>query len=323
MDRLAPIAIAKCGPTCTLVSARKRGIPPCTRSQIDLTRPSGDVAIPSWWGSIPVQICSRTRLPGRGQGGDPASVADRYGIFCREVIDVVAPLVPAVKPQAAFFEELGPPGMVVLGDIVRYAAEEKGLLVILDGKRNDIGSTAAAYARGFLGREGQSPWGADAMTVSPYLGEDSLEPFVETAVERSAGVFVLVKTSNPGGGMFQDLVADGRPLYRHVARYVEKTARADRRRLWIRRRRRRGGGDLSRATRRAAGRHAARMAVGAGLRQPRRNRPRRGRGLRPARQRRDRQQFARHPLRPHAQALCRTIRALAGGKRPSKRRLAT
>lgn len=158
------------------------------------------------------------------QGGDPASVACRYGIFCRAVLDVVAPLVPAVKPQAAFFEELGPPGMVVLGEIVRYAAEEKGLLVILDGKRNDIGSTAAAYARGFLGREGQSPWGADAMTVSPYLGEDSLEPFVETAVERSAGVFVLVKTSNPGGGMFQDLVADGQPLYRHVARYVEKTA---------------------------------------------------------------------------------------------------
>jgi orotidine-5'-phosphate decarboxylase len=143
--------------------------------------------------------------------------------FCRGVIDVVAPLVPAVKPQAAFFEQLGPPGMLVLAEIIAYA-QEKGLLVIADAKRNDIGSTAVAYARGFLGREGRSPWGADAMTVSPYLGADSLEPFVEVAVERAAGVFVLVKTSNPGGGMLQDLVADGRPVHRHVAEHVEKLA---------------------------------------------------------------------------------------------------
>ena len=92
-------------------------------------------------------------------------------------------------------------------------------------KRNDIGSTAAAYARGFLGAGDKSPWGADALTVSPWLGDDSLQPFVETATDRAAGVFVLVKTSNPGGGMFQDLVADGRPLYRHVAEHVERLAR--------------------------------------------------------------------------------------------------
>ena len=159
-------------------------------------------------------------LPQRG-GSEAAEQAEAFGTFCRGVIDVVASLVSTVKPQAAFFEQLGPPGMAVLAEIIGYA-QENGLLVILDVKRNDIGSTAAAYARGLLGREGQSVWGADAITVNPYLGGDSLEPFVEVAAERGAGVFVLVKTSNPGGGMFQDLVAEGRPLYRHVAGQVER-----------------------------------------------------------------------------------------------------
>ncbi len=154
---------------------------------------------------------------------DWAKIAAAYGQFCRGVIDTVAPLVPAVKPQAAFFEQLGPAGMSVLSEVIHYA-HEKGLLVILDGKRNDIGTSAAAYAEGMLGSGGQSPWGADALTVSPYLGDDSLKPFVDVAVQRAAGVFVLVKTSNPGGKMFQDLVADRRPLYRHVAAYVESTA---------------------------------------------------------------------------------------------------
>ncbi len=155
--------------------------------------------------------------------GDWNAAAEGFRVFCREVIDVVAPLVPAVKPQAAFFEQLGPPGMSVLEDIVRYA-QQRGLLVIFDGKRNDIGSTAAAYAEAYLGRQGQSPWGADALTVSPYLGDDSLQPFVETAVRRKAGVFVLVKTSNPGGTMLQDLVVAGRPLYQHLGEYVESLA---------------------------------------------------------------------------------------------------
>ncbi|MBR2693322.1 MAG: orotidine-5'-phosphate decarboxylase [Thermoguttaceae bacterium] len=150
--------------------------------------------------------------------------AEAFSRFCREVIDVVAPLVPAVKPQAAFFEQYGPDAMRALHGVIAYA-QSKGLLVILDGKRNDIGSTAAAYAAGMLGR-GASPWSADALTVSPYLGDDSLEPFIETAKTRGAGVFILVKTSNPGGKLFQDLVADGKPVYRHVAEWVESAARA-------------------------------------------------------------------------------------------------
>lgn len=156
--------------------------------------------------------------------GDYEAAARAYQEFCERVIDVVAPLVPAVKPQAAFFEELGPPGMAALAKTIYYA-RDKGLLVIIDGKRNDIGTTAAAYARAYLGAPPGSPWGADALTVSPYLGDDSLTPFVELCQSRGAGIFVLVKTSNPGGGLFQDLVADGRPVYYHVAQRVETLAR--------------------------------------------------------------------------------------------------
>lgn len=152
-------------------------------------------------------------------------LADRVAAireFCLELIDVIYPLVPIVKPQAAYFERLGPLGMQVLGEVIMHA-RKRGLLVLLDGKRNDIGSTATAYAEGILGAD--SPWGADALTVSPYLGDDSLRPFVDLARERDGGIFVLVKTSNPGGGQFQDLLVDGEPVYRHVARYVESLAR--------------------------------------------------------------------------------------------------
>lgn len=156
---------------------------------------------------------------------DYAAVAESYRRFSREVIDVVAPLVGVVKPQAAFFEQLGPAGMVALGDVIAYATSQD-LVVVLDGKRNDIGTTAEAYADGWLGRRPASAWGADALTVSPYLGDDSLEPFLKIGRPRGAGIFVLVKTSNPGGKLLQDLVANGQPLYRHVAEHVEKLARA-------------------------------------------------------------------------------------------------
>ena len=156
---------------------------------------------------------------------NPQAVAEAYRLFGRGIIDVVAPLVAVVKPQAAFFEQLGPPGMNALYDVVQHA-HQQGLMVILDGKRNDIGSTATAYADAYLGAGDASPWGADALTVSPYLGDDSLDPFVEVARQRDAGIFVLVKTSNPGGKCFQDLVPDGKPLYRHVAHLVEELAQA-------------------------------------------------------------------------------------------------
>jgi orotidine-5'-phosphate decarboxylase len=163
---------------------------------------------------------------GLKQGRDAESRTDRaaaFEQFCIETIDVVAPLVPAVKPQAAFFEQLGPAGMTALEKVVRHA-RRRGLIVVVDAKRGDIGSTAEAYADGFLGDFDVAPWGGDALTVNPYLGDDSLTPFVDAANNRGAGLFVLVKTSNPGGATFQDLVADGRPIYRHVAAHVERLA---------------------------------------------------------------------------------------------------
>ena len=160
------------------------------------------------------------RLPGpvTPTSNSHEDVAGAYGRFCRDIIDVVAPLVPAVKPQAAFFEQLGPVGAKVLGEVVRYARDQ-GLLVVMDAKRGDIGSTAEAYAAGYLGSA--SPWGADALTVNPYLGDDSLEPFVNHAKGNGAGLFVLVKTSNPGGRFFQDRQCDGQKMYEHVADHVE------------------------------------------------------------------------------------------------------
>lgn len=155
----------------------------------------------------------------------PNAVADAFVRFCNGVSDVVAPLVPIVKVQAAFFEEIGPPGMSAMARVIEYA-QARGLLAIVDAKRNDIGTTAEAYARGYLGR-GTSAWNADALTVSPYLGDDSLTPFVDVARERGAGIFVLVKTSNPGGGLLQDLPCQGGgPLFERVAAYVEGLAAA-------------------------------------------------------------------------------------------------
>ena len=171
------------------------------------------------WEQLPESLRQET-------GGDfLLQRAIAYRKFCCAVIDVVAPLVPAVKPQAAFFEQLGPFGMANLAGVIVHA-HERELLVILDGKRNDIGSTATAYAEGYLGDHDVSAWGADALTVSPYLGDDSLTPFIDICKQRETGIFVLVKTSNPGGKTFQDLVCDGRPLYRHVADHVEKLAKA-------------------------------------------------------------------------------------------------
>ena len=148
--------------------------------------------------------------------------ASAFEEFCSRVIDVVAPLGPAVKPQAAFFEQYGPAGCLALQRVIRKA-RDAGLIVICDAKRGDIGSTAQAYAEAYLA--GESPdgaiWGADALTVNPYLGRDTLEPFIQVASERGAGIYVLVRTSNPGAATFQDRESDGRKLFQHVAAAVE------------------------------------------------------------------------------------------------------
>jgi orotidine-5'-phosphate decarboxylase len=150
-----------------------------------------------------------------------AAAVEAYG---RAVVDVVAPLVPVVKLQAAFYEALGPAGVAAQHATAAHARRQ-GMIVIVDGKRNDIGSTAEAYARAYLGRtplgnRAEAAWPADALTVNPYLGSDGIGPFIESAAPAGKGIFVLVRTSNPSAGEFQDLVAAGRPVYRHVAQTV-------------------------------------------------------------------------------------------------------
>jgi orotidine-5'-phosphate decarboxylase len=142
--------------------------------------------------------------------------------FCKGIIDAVAPYAAAVKPQVAFFEALGADGWRALETICRYASDA-GLLVIADAKRGDIGSTARAYAAAFLEPRGSDPPLADALTVSPYLGSDSVEPFVAACRRHGAGVFVLVRTSNAGARDIQDAVlSDGTPVWRHVAGLVRE-----------------------------------------------------------------------------------------------------
>lgn len=175
------------------------------------------------WESLPDELKSR-----HGQG-TLAAMARAFEEFCARVIDVVAPLVPVVKPQSAFFEACGPAGLTALQQTLRRA-KSRGLITILDGKRNDIASTATAYADAAFGGSTvsgrrQSVWDADALTVNPYLGRDAVEPFLESARRDGRGVFVLVRTSNPGAGRFQDLECDGRKLFIHVAEAVESWSR--------------------------------------------------------------------------------------------------
>lgn len=155
--------------------------------------------------------------------GDHSSSARAFSQFGREIIDVVAPLVPAIKLQAAFFELLGPAGMAALSEVIDHAVDS-GLLVVLDGKRNDIGSTAQAYAEGYLGRKPESAWGCDALTINPYMGDDSMQPFIDRCVNTGSGVFALLRTSNPGSHLFQELHCGQSRLYHHVARWLESAA---------------------------------------------------------------------------------------------------
>jgi orotidine-5'-phosphate decarboxylase len=149
-----------------------------------------------------------------------AAAAAAVERFCRGLVDAVAPYVVAVKPQLAFFEALGADGAVALEAVCDHA-RDVGLLVVADGKRGDIGSTARAYAGAFLEPRGGRAALADALTVSPFLGRDSVDPFLAACRRHGAGLFVLVHTSNAGARDIQELaLSDGRPLWHHVADLV-------------------------------------------------------------------------------------------------------
>lgn len=147
----------------------------------------------------------------RGAKSDVERAAQSILEWGGEIIDAVRDHAVAVKPQIAFYERLGPFGIVTYYALCRHA-RKKGLLVIGDVKRGDVPDTARAYAEAHL-----DTFACDAITVNPYLGSDSMAPFIEEAKKRDGGLFVLVKTSNPGSGDFQDRLIDGRPLYLHVA----------------------------------------------------------------------------------------------------------
>ncbi|MBQ7065270.1 MAG: orotidine-5'-phosphate decarboxylase [Lachnospiraceae bacterium] len=144
--------------------------------------------------------------------------------FNKAIVDSTYDLIPAVKPQVAMYEQFGIPGMIAFKKTVDYC-KEKGLVVIGDIKRGDIGSTSAAYAVGHLGKVtvgNKSYYGFDEdfVTVNPYLGSDGVKPFLDVCKEEKKGIFVLVKTSNPSSGEFQDQLIDGKPLYELVGEKV-------------------------------------------------------------------------------------------------------
>ncbi len=193
-DRLAE-AVRKKGPLCVGLDPRWESLPKAIREQ----------------------VCDAPTE-------ERAAVA--YFEFGRKVLELVHPFTGVVKPQAAFFEQIGPNGMEMLQLLLREA-KLLGFVTVLDAKRGDIASTATAYADAAFGGctidgETYPVWDADALTINPYLGRDAVEPFLTAAKKADRGVFVLVRTSNPGAGLFQDLVCDGKPLYRHVAAEVAK-----------------------------------------------------------------------------------------------------
>ena len=144
--------------------------------------------------------------------------------FNKEIVDATCDLIPSVKPQIAMYEQFGLQGLAAYDKTVKYC-QEKGLIVIGDVKRGDIGSTSAAYATGHLGTvqvgsQTLSGFNTEYITVNPYLGTDGVKPFVDVCNQCDRGIFVLVKTSNPSSGEFQDRLIDGRPLYELVAEKV-------------------------------------------------------------------------------------------------------
>jgi orotidine-5'-phosphate decarboxylase len=148
----------------------------------------------------------------------PVELRGDVSRFCCGIVDAVAPHVVAVKPQLAFFEALGAAGIAAFEQVCQYA-KRAGLLVIADGKRGDIGSTARAYSEAYI--EGAPPL-ADALTVNPWLGRDAVEPFLGAVRRGGVGIFVLVRTSNSGGDLQDAVLKDGRPMWHHVAGLVDE-----------------------------------------------------------------------------------------------------
>lgn len=160
------------------------------------------------------------------QGETLEAAAGAVYEYNKGIVDAIYDLVPAVKPQIAMYEQFGIPGLKAYADTVEYC-KKKGLVVIGDVKRGDIGSTSAAYATAHIGKikignTVCTPFGEDFATVNPYLGVDGIKPFIDVARENNTGIFVLVKTSNPSSGEFQDRIVDGRPLYEYVGEKVNE-----------------------------------------------------------------------------------------------------
>jgi orotidine-5'-phosphate decarboxylase len=158
------------------------------------------------------------------KGENIEGVTEAIWQYNKGIVDATYDLIPAVKPQIAMYEQFGIEGLKVFKQTVDYC-KEKGLVVIGDIKRGDIGSTSAAYATGHLGKVnigGKSYRGFDEdfITVNPYLGSDGINPFIDVCKEENKGLFILVKTSNPSSGEFQDQLVDGKPLYELVGKKV-------------------------------------------------------------------------------------------------------
>jgi len=165
-------------------------------------------------------------------GHTPKAIAHAFLEFNRAILEALSGIVRVCKPQIAFYEELGAEGIRCYAETIALA-QQKGFLVISDAKRGDIGTTAVAYARAHLGGKAITGgvtlgFDADALTVNPYMGHDTITPYLEICATNGKGIFVLVKTSNAGSGDIQDLDAGGKPVYEYVAEMVNKLGDAHR-----------------------------------------------------------------------------------------------
>ena len=189
--------------------------------KIEKTKAPVVVGLDPMLGYIPEHVQERAFIE---CGETLEGAAEAIWQFNKEIVDKTYDLIPAVKPQIAMYEQFGVPGLMAFKKTVDYC-KKKGLVVIGDIKRGDIGSTSAAYAAGHMGKVEVGsktciPFDEDFVTVNPYLGSDGVNPFLDVCKEEKKGMFVLVKTSNPSSGEFQDRLIDGRPLYEHVGEKV-------------------------------------------------------------------------------------------------------